>query len=437
MGKQIGQRDWILSTTKNMIHQIDSNITLVEALIPDNRKVLVVGNIPENLMSQITLLTNTDENNNYLYLEGVAMFISYTEDPLYIPALSDILIDISRQADTDAFLKNQLVYKPFSEEIIGSSFTEFITKLLNIIPNRYKINELNRPRKYTIVLNPDLSSLPTNYQNYTAVTNTTEVNTNGAVPNYQTYQLPSNPVNELTTSNPGYSTNYSGIYPPTPSLDNLLSGNCPYVAYPTYPPYTPQDLKDKINTRINEVNTNIRQLNNTVYYVKSGKFLGDLSRGELQTINPAFPNLLPIEILDQINGINSDIVAVNGVVKYVTSDQLFNDLLGGNIPQIQDFPFYPDGIDVNIVNRIKQAIITANIYIRQWNNSVDTIKGIVRDAGIIKERLDTNTSSIDVGKMPGALAQQYKVETVTVTKAVQKAAVKALSSIKNLFKKKR
>jgi hypothetical protein len=174
-----------------------------------------------------------------------------------------------------------------------------------------------------------------------------------------------------------------------------------------------------------------------VYYVKSGKFLGDLSRGELQTINPAFPNLLPIEILDQINGINSDIVAVNGVVKYVTSDQLFNDLLGGNIPQIQDFPFYPDGIDVNIVNRIKQAIITANIYIRQWNNSVDTIKGIVRDAGIIKERLDTNISSIDVGKMPGALAQQYKVETVTVTKAVQKAAVKVVSSIKNLFKKKR
>lgn len=155
MGKDISQRDWILNTTEVMIKEIDSSINVEQILTNNNGKLLYITNIPEKKMSEITLLTNTDNNNNYLYLENINLSISYSKDPITVPGLVDIFIDIFRYSDNDAFLKNNSIHKPFSSENLGSTFSEFITKLLDTIPNGYKYNKITGSRRYSIILNPD------------------------------------------------------------------------------------------------------------------------------------------------------------------------------------------------------------------------------------------------------------------------------------------
>ena len=155
MGKDISQRDWILNTTEVMIKEIDSSINVEQILTNNNGKLLYITNIPEKTMSEITLLTNTDNNNNYLYLENINLSISYSKDPITVPGLVDIFIDIFRYSDNDAFLKNNSIHKPFSSENLGSTFSEFITKLLDTIPNGYKYNKITGSRRYSIILNPD------------------------------------------------------------------------------------------------------------------------------------------------------------------------------------------------------------------------------------------------------------------------------------------
>jgi len=155
MGKDISQLDWILNTTEVMIKEIDSSISIEKILTNNNSKLLYISNIPEKKMSEITLLTNTDNNNNYLYLENINLYISYSKDPITVPGLVDIFIDIFRYSDNDAFLKNNSIHKPFSSENLGSTFSEFITKLLDTIPNGYKYNKITGSRKYSIILNPD------------------------------------------------------------------------------------------------------------------------------------------------------------------------------------------------------------------------------------------------------------------------------------------
>ena len=441
-------RSILLKQQESLFRILDTNIKLD---ISDDGHTLVASDISEEAIINLTMITNNPINNACLHFDNIMVFLDKDLDPTPIFGFYDICSQTLEVEDVLSYINGKNTFQPFLQGFQnGTSINELCDQLSLL--STYSPDTTGRKKNYTCVFgNNSLNQKPNNYQTYNAtftndgapVTETSQVpssnvagtsavpssnvagtsavpSTNitqtsqvpssnvadtSAVPSSnvagtsavpytnitQTYELPSTPAIAINTLIPGHTSNYSGILVPTPSLDTMLSGNCPYVLYPTYPPRTPDELKQKINTKIDAVNVNIRQLNNTVYYIKSGKIANDLASGNIPLLEPANPQFIPKEIMDQINGINTNIVAVNGTVKYIKSDNFQKDAMEGKIPFIVGYPYYPPGTPENIKFQINTKIDQVNVTIRQYNNSVN----YVRSGQIVNDLVSGNLPLIE------------------------------------------
>jgi hypothetical protein len=163
-----GQEDlthtnWLLFSQEQLIRLVNPAISTRIINLPD-KNYLVASNISEADITRIFLLTNTDVNNNYLYLESFKVFLDNAPDPLNIPGLEDNILDIVRKADIISFVANNKVSYPFSKNLFNNStINQFIDNYTNLIPNSPKT--YNRIKTYTIVLNPDLFQMDPNNNN--------------------------------------------------------------------------------------------------------------------------------------------------------------------------------------------------------------------------------------------------------------------------------
>lgn len=153
-------RDWVLYTQKALLLSIDRNIAASIEDFPDGKKKLIVSNISENTIEKLEFLTNTDQNNNYLYLEDFGVNIFGFPEPLNIPGLVEIALELYRDSDLDSFLEGSKTKIPFTGQnitdhsgIVVNSFAEFIDILTNTIP--YATKTYGKVKYFELVLNPD------------------------------------------------------------------------------------------------------------------------------------------------------------------------------------------------------------------------------------------------------------------------------------------
>ncbi len=152
-------RDWLLFTQQALISKVNPNISTDIVSRNNGSKVLIISDIPKNNLKDLLFVTNTDYNNNYGYLEGFNVFKFGSSAPLNIPGLSEILQNIYRYSDMNAFLLNSTTHDPFNvknfvnSSFTGQSFAEFIDELTTLLP--FTTDTESIITTYQIIFNPD------------------------------------------------------------------------------------------------------------------------------------------------------------------------------------------------------------------------------------------------------------------------------------------
>ena len=152
-------RDWLLFTQQALISKVNPNIS-TEIVDRDNgSKVLIISDIPEGGIKDLLFITNTDNNNNYGYLEKFVVFKFGSSIPLNIPGLSKIVKNIYRYSEMNAFLSKSTTHDPFNPKNFvnssfkGQSFTEFVDELTALLPFTTDTGSITTT--YQIIFNPD------------------------------------------------------------------------------------------------------------------------------------------------------------------------------------------------------------------------------------------------------------------------------------------
>lgn len=162
----LSSRDWIVFTQKALINSIDIEVSCEIVDFPNGKKKLNVSNISEATMEKLLFITNTDQNNNYLYLEDLVVHVfgsSNRYKSIFIPGLQAIALSLYRNADLTGFLDSSITKNPFTGANISknsgtsvSTFGEFIDNLTNMIP--FSIKTYGKVKLFSLVLNPDTPS---------------------------------------------------------------------------------------------------------------------------------------------------------------------------------------------------------------------------------------------------------------------------------------
>ena len=153
-------RDWLAFSTKRLINQLDPSINVSLNYLSDGGMKIVVSQISEEYIGKIFFLTNTDYNNNFLYLESLSVYINGSNTPLSLPGLSEIAINTYNNSDINAYLATSKTQVPFSAENLtgtslppGTTFNQFVDIYSSLIP--YTSSTASTIKTYFLVLNPD------------------------------------------------------------------------------------------------------------------------------------------------------------------------------------------------------------------------------------------------------------------------------------------
>jgi hypothetical protein len=152
--------DWLTFTIRQMVLNVNPNIPL-QIIKGNNKRLIVINNISETDILNLLFLTNTNDNNNYLYLEDLSVYLDNNTQPIDIPGLHQIALDISRNADSVAYLDGNQTFKMFGttfkipngnsyENGNFNQFVDYYTSLVSFFPQT-----TNHKKQYRLILNPD------------------------------------------------------------------------------------------------------------------------------------------------------------------------------------------------------------------------------------------------------------------------------------------
>jgi hypothetical protein len=155
MSTDLKHRDWLLFSQQKVIQLNAPSVTSRISYVADGGARLTLSNISEADLVKLNFLTNTDHNNNYLYLETATVNLSTSVSPLLISGLNDTMLDIFRLSDLTSYLAGSKTHIPFSDTAFNGisvgAFIDNLTAALPTVPDTYGI-----PKKFTLVLNPDV-----------------------------------------------------------------------------------------------------------------------------------------------------------------------------------------------------------------------------------------------------------------------------------------
>lgn len=157
-------RDWVAASTKQLIASLDASVSVTLEYQSNGGLKIRIQNISEETISRLKFLTNTDFNNNYLYLEDFSVYIKNSISPLDIPGIEEIANSLYKQSDIQEFLAGHRVKEPFAPNNLGhtslppgSTFNDLVDALTATIP--YVQSTYGYVKTYEIVLNPDKGGL--------------------------------------------------------------------------------------------------------------------------------------------------------------------------------------------------------------------------------------------------------------------------------------
>jgi len=155
--------DWWIRTTTKLLQQVDTAMRFTVVKV-GKTKHLVIENISEATLAKLFFLVNTDQNNNYGYLEMLLVFVKddYSENPIPIPGFSTLANAIWNQADAEGFIKGQKTQTAFlnplnnpytNEPLTIPEYVDWITAIIPWAPKTF-----GKEKIFTLVLNPDLAA---------------------------------------------------------------------------------------------------------------------------------------------------------------------------------------------------------------------------------------------------------------------------------------
>ena len=158
MAEDLKHRDWLLFSIKSMLMQVNENISVNIIDTHDGGKRLIADGILPETIEKLYFIVNTDQNHNYLYLEDFKVYNIATFSPLNIHGLKEIIQNVFRTTDINAFIKGDKIHKPFdvanykmNTSFKGTTFNEFIMSFTDLIPFTSSVKDVT----YSLVLNPD------------------------------------------------------------------------------------------------------------------------------------------------------------------------------------------------------------------------------------------------------------------------------------------
>ena len=147
-------RDWLIHSTIKMVQSVDPNIQYQIITPPDGSMHLILNGIIGAELPNLFFLTNTDNNNNYLYLENFEVYINGNLLPLNIQGLVENMKNVWYNSDINAFLINSKTQYPFNNPFNnGLSIDQYIDQYTSNIP--WSTKTTRQLKTYKITLNPD------------------------------------------------------------------------------------------------------------------------------------------------------------------------------------------------------------------------------------------------------------------------------------------
>jgi len=147
-------RDWLLKSSQALIARVDPNISTKIIDTEDGGKRLLVNYVSESAIQELLFLTNTDQNNNYWYLEFFSCTIEGDLEPLEFPGLSQIMVKIFESSDLNGFIGGSKTHQPFNPSSFrGVTINQFIDNLSFFLP--FVPSTSGKVKHYNLIFNPD------------------------------------------------------------------------------------------------------------------------------------------------------------------------------------------------------------------------------------------------------------------------------------------
>jgi len=154
--------DWLLFTSESLINNIDSSISVKIEKYGDEKRYLLIEQVPINILPSLQFITNTDNNNNFLYPTEFALHMDGNSSPIEMPGLNEIFKSVYRKSDALAFIRGEKVHKPFelknfisASGILCTSMPDYFTKISSVLPKSSCPNLVDKKLSLDIILNPD------------------------------------------------------------------------------------------------------------------------------------------------------------------------------------------------------------------------------------------------------------------------------------------
>ena len=155
--------DWLLNSMKSLLIQVDSNISAEIVTDENAKKTLIVNNVPEEVIDNLVFITNTDQNNNYLYIDNFLVYTNKSPNPTPLPGLNNVVTSVFYNSDITSFLNGNKTHKPFQGVLYqqdcsfrGNTFSEFVDFFSSSIP--LSATTIGSIKTYDFIVYPDIST---------------------------------------------------------------------------------------------------------------------------------------------------------------------------------------------------------------------------------------------------------------------------------------
>jgi hypothetical protein len=152
--------DWWIRVTVKLLQSVDTSLRFITRRVGKTQH-LIVKNISEETLEKLFFLVNTDQNNNYGYLEVLQVFTKddYSRTPVPIPGFSTLANAIWNEADAKGFVAGETTQTAFAAPLnnpftnVPLTVSQYVDLITAIIP--WAPKTLGKEKVFTLVLNPD------------------------------------------------------------------------------------------------------------------------------------------------------------------------------------------------------------------------------------------------------------------------------------------